>query len=249
MTLAHNGHNDIADSAQPRAQLGDREVEHGGISAFGKQVIEEMNRLGIMVDVSHISKPAMLDAVTYSRAPIMASHSSARALCDHPRNMDEEQLLALKANGGVIQMVALGSYVRQDTTERQRALRALRAQFGSTPTSAPLPVEQQTEYEQRLRMIDETWPAAAVEDFVDHIDYAVGLIGIDYVGISSDFDGGGGVVGWNDASETFNVTLELVRRGYREADIAKIWGGNLLRALREVERVAREFRGIEGSRQ
>jgi membrane dipeptidase len=240
MTLAHNGHNDIADSAQPRSQLGDREAEHGGISAFGRQVIEEMNRLGIMVDVSHISKQAMLDAVKYSRAPIMASHSSTRALCDHPRNMDDEQLLALRANGGVIQMVALGSYVRQDTTERQRALRALRAEFGITPTSAPLPAEQQTEYEQRLRVIDETWPAATVKDFVDHIDYAVGLIGIDHVGISSDFDGGGGVVGWNDATETFNVTLELVRRDYREEDIAKIWGGNLLRVLREVERVARE---------
>ena len=200
ITLAHGGHNDIADSATPRDQLDETDAEHDGVSPFGEEVIAEMNRLGIMVDVSHISKAAMLDAVRLSQAPVLASHSSAFALRSHPRNMDDEQLLALKANGGVMQTVALGAFVsaRED-------------------------------------------PPVNLSDFVDHIDYAVDLIGIDHVGISSDFDGGGGVAGWNDASETFNVTLELVRRGYAEEEIAKLWGQNLLRVFREVEAVAREL--------
>ena len=138
----------------------------------------------------------MLDAVRLSRAPVIASHSSTRALTDHPRNLDDEQLLALRDNGGVMQTVALGAFVSEQAAAR------------------------------------------TVATFVDHIDHAVQLIGIDHVGISSDFDGGGGVVGWNDASETLNVTLDLVRRGYSEQDIEKLWGGTLLRVLREVEEIA-----------
>ena len=201
ITLAHNGHNDIADSAAPRQRLGDAESEHDGVSPFGEDVIAEMNRLGIMVDVSHISKQAMLDAVRLSAAPVIASHSSTRTLRDHPRNMDDEQLLALRDNGGVIQTVALDDFI----SGREE-------------------------------------PPVTVADFVDHIDYAVGLIGVDHVGISSDFDGGGGVAGWSDASESFNVTLELVRRGYTENDVAKLWGLNLLRVWREVEAVSRDLR-------
>ena len=200
ITLAHGGHNDIADSSTPREALGDGDSEHDGVSPFGEEVIAEMNRLGIMVDVSHISKAAMLDAARLSRAPIIASHSSARAIADHPRNMDDEQLLALRDTGGVIQTVALGAFVS-----------------------------------------DRADSAATLSDFVDHIDHAVGVVGIDHVGISSDFDGGGGVEGWNDASETFNVTLELVRRGYTESEIAQLWGGNLLRVWRDVERIAAEL--------
>jgi membrane dipeptidase len=200
ITLAHGGHNDIADSATPRDVLGDADAEHDGVSPFGEEVIAEMNRLGIMIDVSHISKAAMLDAVRLSRAPVIASHSSVSALRNHPRNMDDEQLLALKANGGVMQTVAFATYVS-----------------------------------------DREDPPVNVSDFVDHIDHAVDLIGVDHVGISSDFDGGGGVEGWHDASETFNVTLELVRRGYTEDEIARLWGQNLLRVLREVEAVAREL--------
>jgi Zn-dependent dipeptidase, microsomal dipeptidase homolog len=196
LTLVHNGHNDIGDSAQPQARLNDVPSEHDGLSAFGYQVVEELNRLGILVDVSHVAKSTMLDATRHSKAPVIASHSSARALYDHPRNMDDEQLLALKENGGVIQIVAFNSYLKP---------------AGETAT---------------------------VEDLVDHIDYVVKLIGIDHVGISSDFGGGGGISGWNGAAETFNVTLELVRRGYSEEDIAKLWGGNVLRILDEAERVA-----------
>ena len=240
ITLAHGGHNDIADSATPRENLGDSEEEHGGLSDFGIEVVKEMNRLGIMVDVSHISRNAMMDAVKYSTAPVIASHSSTRALCDHPRNMDDEQLLALKENGGVIQTVAFNGYVKEVPAEKTEAQRALREEFGLTSRSAfqDLSDERRQEYMNRMEAIDEQWPRATVADFVDHIDHAVEVIGIDHVGISSDFDGGGGVVGWNSAAETFNVTQELVRRGYSEDDIRKLWGGNLLRVMREVESIA-----------
>jgi len=195
MTLVHNGHNDIGDSAQSRPQFGDMETEHGGLSEFGYQVVEEMNRLGILVDISHVSRKTMLDATEHSRVPVIASHSSVTAVADHPRNMDDEQLLALKENGGVIQIVAFDSYVREGGD-------------------------------------------ADVDLFMDHIDHAVNLIGVDHVGISSDFGGGGGIAGWNNALETFNVTLELVNRGYSEEDIAKLWSGNVLRILEAAEREA-----------
>jgi membrane dipeptidase len=248
ITLAHGGHNDIADSATPRSNLGDTESEHGGISAFGEEVIAEMNRIGIMVDVSHISRNAMMDAVRLSRAPVIASHSSTRALCDHPRNLDDEQLLALKENRGVIQTVALGSYVKTDPPEKAEAVRALREELGITGRQAfrEMTDEQRAIYEERMAVLNQQWPEPDVRDFVDHIDHAVQLIGVDHVGISSDFDGGGGVVGWGDAGETFNVTLELVRRGYSEDDIAKLWSGNLLRVWREAERVAAEMQARQG---
>ncbi|MGD2154154.1 MAG: dipeptidase [Gemmatimonadales bacterium] len=245
--LTHNGHNDICDSANPSSRLGDEQEEHGGASEFGAQVIAELNRLGIMVDVSHASRQCMLDAARLSRAPIIASHSSARALMDVERNLDDEQLLALKENGGVAQMVALGSFVKEDPPEKVQAIEALRQEMGLGEGYAgwrAMTEEQRTEFRARMREIEETWPVT-VADFVDHIDHAVALIGIDHVGISSDFDGGGGVQGFDDASEAFNVTLELVRRGYTEEEIGKLWGGNLLRVWREVERVAAAERAVE----
>jgi len=245
ITLAHNGHNDIADSANPRENLGDADAEHDGVSAFGEEVIAEMNRLGIMVDVSHSSKAAMLDAVRLSRAPVIASHSSTRALADNPRNLDDEQLLALRDNGGVMQTVALGGFLSATAGARGAQIRALRTEVGLAPRGGvdltDLTEQPRGVYEVRMREIDREWPAVNVAMFVDHIDHAVELIGIDHVGISSDFDGGGGIDGWNDASETLNVTLELVRRGYTEEEVAKLWGGNLLRVLREVERVAADM--------
>jgi len=242
ITLTHNGHNDICDSANPNARLGDEETEHGGVSAFGEQVIAEMNRLGIMVDVSHTSKACMMDAARLSRAPIIASHSSARALADVSRNMDDEQLLALAANGGVIQIAAVGEFVKADPPEKVAAVTALREEMGLTGYEGrrSLTEEQRAEYRQRMAELDERWPGPTLQDLIDHVDYVVRLIGVDHVGLGSDFDGGGGVVGWNDASESLNVTTELVRRGYSDDEIVKIWGGNLLRVWREVERVAAE---------
>jgi membrane dipeptidase len=243
MTLAHNGHNDIADSWQPSARSGDTGFEHNGLSKFGEEVVAEMNRLGIMVDVSHISKAAMLHAARISRAPVIASHSSARAVTGTERNMDDEMMHALKATGGVMQVVAFASYVKDTPPERQQAMAALREEFGVSGRQGMdnLNAEDRARYDARLAEIQARWPSASLKDFVDHIDYAVKLIGIDHVGISSDFDGGGGVDGWQSAAETFNVTLELVRRGYTEEQIRKIWGGNVLRVWRENERVAREL--------
>ena len=195
MTLVHNGHNDIGDSAQPRPPFGDMEIEHGGLSEFGYQIVEEMNRLGILVDISHVSRQTMLDATRHSKAPVIASHSSVTAVADHPRNINDEQLLVLKENGGVIQIVAFDPYVREGGN-------------------------------------------ANIDLFVDHIDHAVNLIGVDHVGISSDFGGGGGISGWNNALETFNVSLELVNRDYSEEDISKLWSGNVLRILEAAEHIA-----------
>ncbi len=246
ITLSHGGHNQICDSSTPRGD--DPDVEHDGISEFGEQVIAEMNRLGMMIDVSHVSKASMLDAVRLSTAPVIASHSSTSALCDVARNLDDEQLLAMKENGGVAQIVALGSFVKAQP-ERREATMALREELGirriprseidamSDEDRADYEAKMAT-YQERMEELDARFPPANVQDFVDHIDYAVELVGIDHVGISSDFDGGGGLQGWNDASEAGNVTAELVHRGYSEEDIAKLWGQNLLRVWREVEAVA-----------
>ena len=276
LSLAHNGHNQLSDSNTGEA-AGD--APNNGISPLGRQVIAEMNRLGMMVDISHPSKASMLQAVEISRAPIIASHSAVRALANHSRNLDDEQLLALKKNGGVVQIVAFANYIRLEPPERTRArqaaTQALQKEFAVTAggrgrgagptTSAPCPVEtavstaatapapqlppglapdRRDEYARRLAQIQKEFPTpprANVKDFVDHIDYAVKLIGLEHVGISSDFDGGGGIDGWDSASETFNVTLELVRRGYSEADIGRLWSGNLLRVWSEVEAAARRL--------
>ena len=247
MSLAHNGHSQFSDS-----NTGEREGwMHNGLSELGRKAVVELNRVGIMIDVSHPSKLSMLQTVELSKAPIIASHYAVRAHANHSRNMDDEQLLALKKNGGVIQMVAFAGYVKipkPDSPERAAAIAALRKEFGLPEAAAgrggrgglnALTSEKRAAFDARMADIDRKLPGdprATVADFVNHIDYAVKLIGIDHVGISSDFDGGGGVTGWNNAAETFNVTLELVRRGYTEEQIAKLWSGNLLRVMGEVEK-------------
>jgi membrane dipeptidase len=322
MSLAHNGHSQLADSNTGEAN---NDWMHNGLSDLGKQAIAEMNRWGIMVDISHPSKQANLQAMALSKAPVIASHSSARALANHSRNLDDEQLDALKKNGGVVQTVAFASYVKVEdpaiSQARQQALSAVHKEFGvaaapgagrgggggggrggggggagaagaargggrgdaaaggGQPAPAPCSIEdpnapaggrggrggggggrggggvnaealaaltpeRRAEYDKQLAAVQAKYPPmprATVADFVNHIDYLVKKIGIDHVGISSDFDGGGGVDGWNSAAETFNVTLELVRRGYTEEQIAKIWSGNLLRVWEQVERVARDI--------
>jgi membrane dipeptidase len=243
MSLAHNGHSQFADS-----NTGERDGTwlHNGLSELGRQAIAEMNRVGLMVDVSHPSKPANLQAIALSKAPVIASHSAARALANHSRNLDDEQLQALKKNGGVVQTVAFDSYVKikpPDAPERAAALAKARA---GMPAGGPgaLTDAQRADLRARVAAVDQQFPPppmATVADFVNHIDYLVKTIGIDHVGISSDFDGGGGVAGWNGAEETFNVTLELVKRGYTEEQIGKLWSGNLLRVMADVERIAKEI--------
>jgi membrane dipeptidase len=195
-----------------------------------------------MVDVSHISKKAMLQAVEASKAPVIGSHSATRALADVPRNMDDDQLQALAAEGGVMQTVALGAFVK-NPPEKQEAMKQLFAELGISGMGelSSLSEANRAVFDQKQKELDARFPVATVSDFVEHIDHAVEVMGIDHVGISSDFDGGGGIEGWNNAAETFNVTHELVRRGYTEEQIAKLWSGNLLRVWREVERVAHEL--------
>ena len=254
MSLAHNNHSHLSDS-----NTGERDGVwlHNGLSPLGRQVIAEMNRLGMMIDISHPSKASMMQTLELTRAPIIASHSAVRSLCNHSRNLDDEQLRALKKNGGVVQIVGFNSYVKCDPVRdvpraaaRAAAVAELRKEYGITATSRDsvtaqvdaLPADRKNEYLAKQEDITArrypSDPAATVKDFVNHIDYAVKLIGVDHVGISSDFDGGGGVDGWRDAAQSLNVTEELVRRGYSEADIAKIWGGNLLRVMEQVEKVA-----------
>lgn len=239
MTLAHTANNDICDSStDPKGP------ENNGLSDFGREVVTEMNRVGMMVDISHVSKACMMQATAMSKAPVIASHSSTSALANVPRNMDDEQLLALRRNGGVMQTVAFSSYVKAVAPEKQAAIDTLRQSLGiGRGRGGVAPTDQQrAELARRMAEIDARWPGPTVQDFVDHIDHAVKLIGIEHVGISSDFDGGGGVKGWNDASESFNVTLELVRRGYTEEQIGKLWGGNLLRVWRDAAKVAADLR-------
>lgn len=243
MSLTHNGHNDLADSSAIRDELGDAEIEHGGVSELGERVIEEMNRLGMMVDVAHGSKATVLEAAALSKAPIISSHHAVKHFVDIPRNLDDEEMIAIKATGGVVQIIAFDSYLKPVHPDKTKAFSALMAQYGvdgPAAYNALSEVDRQSIKNQRARF-DEQWPPASVQDFVDHIDYAVDLIGVDHVGIVSDFGGGGGIAGWRDASETLNVTIELVRRGYSKQDIGKIWSGNLLRVMKDVERIARKL--------
>jgi membrane dipeptidase len=263
MSLAHNGHSQLSDS-----NTGERDSVwlHNGLSDLGREVIAEMNKWGIMIDLSHPSKAANMEMMRLSKAPVIASHSAARALNDVSRNLDDEQLMMLKANGGVVQTVAFKSYVdseknRANSQKTNEVMSAIAEEKGFEMMSrrelrALEPEAREAYYAQYIKIRDEAAPRIEAEvnsvappvdvaDFVNHIDYLVEKIGLEHVGISSDFDGGGGVFGWNDASETFNVTLELVRRGYTEAQIGMLWSGNLLRVLDEVQAVAEEIQAGE----
>ena len=262
MSLAHNGHSQFSDS-----NTGEKDSIwlHNGLSELGKKALEEMNRYGIMVDISHPSRKANIQMIQLSKAPVIASHSSARALCDVSRNLDDEVLLMLKKNGGVVQTVALNSYLNTKKFDANNKANKelyhiianeLGAKFLEWDEVNKLSKQEQDDYFElykkvikiantRNSEINKKFPPVDVNDFIDHIDYMVQLIGINHVGISSDFDGGGGIEGWKDASETFNVTLELVHRGYSEKEIAKLWGLNLLRVLDEVQKTAKEIQSKE----
>lgn len=188
-----------------------------------------------------------MQATALSKAPVIASHSSTSALANVPRNMDDEQLEAVKKNGGVVQIVAFDSYVKAPAPEKLAAIDSLRKEFGVEGRGGlrSMPADKRAIYDGRMAEIQTKWPEATLEEFVNHIDHAVKLIGIDHVGISSDFDGGGGVKGWNDASETHNVTTELVKRGYTVEQIRKLWGGNVLRVWSECDSIATAARGTK----
>lgn len=244
ITLSHSRHNQICDSSGPDEPL------HNGLSEFGKQVVAEMNRLGIMCDVSHIAEKSFWDLIEISKAPIFASHSGCSALNEHNRNLTDDQLRALADNGGVIQIVALGSFLKAETAEHREAVAKLREEMALPGRREMFQMSQEErealqpkleEFEERVGEIEKIYPPTGLTDMVDHIDHAVEVAGIDHVGIGTDFDGGGGIPGFNDHSEARNITDELLKRGYSNEDISKIWGGNILRVWREVERVAAEL--------
>ena len=234
ITLVHSSNNDIADSATDSSG-----AEHEGLSAFGEEVVKEMNRLGIMVDVSHASDDVFFDAIAVSEAPIIATHSNARSVTEHQRNMSDEMLRLMAENGGVAQLTLLSSYLRDEPVnlERSAALQELRSSMKNVSEMTP---EERAEMRSAFNEINERFPtpSATVTDVVDHIDYMVKIAGIDHVGIGCDFDGGGGIEGVFDASEVMNITIELVRRGYSEEAIEKIWGKNVMRVFEEVQAVA-----------
>lgn len=236
ITLCHTRNNDICDSSTDPDG-----AEHGGLSDFGKEVVREMNRIGMMVDVSHISDEAFYDVLEISIMPVIASHSNARAVCNNPRNLDDAMLLALKKNGGVIQLCLLSSYVvhTEPNPERDAARKALRQKYNNFEG---LTEDQMNSAREEWYAISEKYPEqlGSVSDLVDHLDHIVKLIGIDHVGIGSDFDGGGALSDCRDVSQMGNITLELVRRGYTKKDIEKIWGGNFMRVFRAVETAASE---------
>jgi membrane dipeptidase len=234
ITLSHTKNNDICDSStDPKG------AENNGLSSFGNDVVKEMNRVGMMVDISHISDKSFYDVLKITTAPVIASHSSCRALCGSPRNLTDDMLLALKENGGVIQICILGNYLKtpEPNPEMDAKLKELQARYGDYNA---LPEDSKKVVRTKYRAIQKTYEKpATVKDIVDHIDHAVQVIGIDYVGIGTDFDGGGGVEGCRTAADMKNITIELLRRGYSKADITKIWGGNIMRVLRKVEEIAK----------
>ena len=231
ITLCHSSDNDICDSSTDR-----RAPEDRGLSPFGRDVVAECNRLGMIIDISHASERSFSDVVAASRAPIIASHSSARAVCDNPRNLTDDQLRALAKNGGVIQICFLGAYVKAMPVapEREKALKELEAKYGNIREIRDEALRKEAMAARDA--VNQKYPQARpnVQDLVDHIDHVRKVVGIDTVGIGTDFDGGGGVVGCDDVSGMIHVTEELIRRGYSDGEIGKIWGGNFFRVFEKV---------------
>jgi membrane dipeptidase len=229
ITLCHTKNNDICTSSTDTANT-------TGLSVFGRQVVAEMNRLGMMIDVSHISDQSFYDVIQLSKVPVIASHSCARALCDNPRNLSDDMLKALAGNNGVIQMCILSDYVKKPlpNPDRDSARQAVRKKYNNFQD---LKADQWEAASADWHAVDDKFPQqlANVSDVVDHIDHLVKIAGINHVGIGTDFDGGGGVEGCKDVSEMGNITLELVKRGYSKKEINKIWGGNLMRVMKDVD--------------
>lgn len=237
ITLSHTSNNDLCDSSTDSDG-----PEHNGLSEFGKKVVHKMNRKGMLIDVSHISDQAFYDVIGESKAPIIASHSCARAICDSPRNLSDKMLQQLKENGGVIQICFLTDYVKDipQNPKRDSAIAALSKKYNGFDD---LTDEEMAKARKEWHAIIQKYPKnlASVSDMVDHIDYVVKTIGIEHVGIGTDFDGGARLKNCMDASEMPNVTKELLKRGYTEQEIRKIWGGNFLRVFKEVEQLSKQI--------
>ena len=237
ITLSHIGHNQISDSSIPKKSLKDLPELHGGLSTFGKKVISKMNDLGIIVDISHISDKAAIQAIELSKAPVIASHSSVRSIANHPRNLPDNIIKKIAEKNGVIQVVAFSSYIELNLkrTKAIKKLGNLVAHLSGDERFIYNKHSKTLKYKEEMKVINKIFPLPNVSDFVDHIEYIINLVGIDYVGIASDFGGGGGIDGWMDASETKNITLALKERGYSKNDIKKVWSENILRVWTEVD--------------
>ena len=237
ITLSHIGHNQISDSSIPKKSLNDPLERHGGLSFFGKRVISKMNELGIMIDISHVSDKAAIQAIELSETPVIASHSSVRALANHPRNLSDEIIKKIAKKRGVIQVVAFSSYIEVNL-KRNNAINDLREFIANLKGDKNFIYNKHSktkEYKIKMNEINKDFPLPDVNYFIDHIDYIVNLVGIDFVGISSDFGGGGGIDGWMDASQTNNISSALLNRGYSNDDIKKIWSENFLRVWSDVD--------------
>ncbi|MEJ0055374.1 MAG: dipeptidase [Bacteroidota bacterium] len=243
--FAHAGNNDWADSSRPNAAFGDTPNENGGLTSLGKKAVAELNRLGIIIDVSQLTPAGVIQTIQLSNAPVIASHSSVRGRVDNTRNLSNDELKAIAASGGVVHIVAFTPYLRTSPEFTASYIKQVWEPYGLTyGKDDPKQKLDAATYQKYLDGYKEfsrnEWKFASIGDYLDAVDYAVRLIGIDHVGLSSDFNHGGGVTGFNSVAEAPNVTLELLKRGYSEEDIKKLWGENFLRVFREVENYARQ---------
>lgn len=241
----HAGNNDWADSSRPVAGFGDKPDENGGLTDLGKQAVAKLNEKGILIDVSQLSSKALADTLALTKAPVAATHSGVKGIVDNSRNLSDEELQAVAKNGGVVSIVAFSAYLHPLPQDIQDKVKALRTEYGlpekDDSAQQSWPAEKQKEFSTRWHEILASAPKATLAQLVESVDYAVKRIGIDHVGISSDFNHGGGVTGWNNEGEAQNVTAELLRHGYTEAQIAKLWGGNFLRVWTEAQSVGKKL--------
>jgi len=236
MTLSHIGHNQISDSSLPKKSLKNDIEMHGGLSNFGKITIKKMNELGMMIDISHVSDKSALQAIELSYHPVIASHSGARSVADHPRNIPDNIIREIAKKEGVIQVVAFSSYVKVNKKRTESIINLRDSILTMTGDNNFIPEKHMKliEYKNGMDKINKKFPLPGIDSFIDHIDHIVDLVGIDYVGISSDFGGGGGIEGWSNASQTFNITNSLLLRGYSKDEVNKIWSENFLRVWKNV---------------
>lgn len=235
ITLCHSANNDICDSSTDK-----KGAEHNGLSKFGEEVVKEMNKTGMLIDVSHISDKSFYDVIKMSKAPVIASHSSVRSIAHHNRNMTDDMIKTLAKNGGVIQICLLDDYIKDPDTASVNFRKKKELNLIYDTKFDSMTEDEKKALRNEWRSLSEKYPKAlpTVADCVDHIDYVKNLAGIDYVGIGSDFDGGGGVEGCADVSQFPNITAEMLKRGYTEEEIGKVWGGNFFRVFSEVEKQA-----------
>lgn len=237
-SITHFGHNQFGGSSNPSSDRGDG--EDPGLNDLGRELVSALNKNGIMVDISHVGPRTAADAMEVSSTPVIASHSTAKAVYDNPRGLSDDQFESIRDAGGVAQITAYRSYIGDVDPQITEAIDALRERLelqSSEQRRAAAP-EVLAEYEREIERIREEFDDVTLAQFLDHVDHAVEVAGIDHVGLSGDFDGGGGVEGWDGASDSPNVTAALMERGYSEEDLAKIWGGNLLRVMGEVQSAA-----------